>query len=112
AAPLHARITATDPPGLLPAALATALAATAGRPALDTALAGLIPAAVPPPGQPASLRDQAGWQLPRTRAALAALGVAHQREHGQPRGLAHALSELGLSLRDLGRHQEALDAFK
>ncbi len=112
AAPLHARITGTDTPGLLSAAITTALTATTGRPRLDTHLAALIPASNLPDGQLADLHDHAGWQLPRTRAALAARDVDRRRRDGHPPGLTDALTTLGTDLSSLGCHHEALDAFQ
>ena len=110
AIPLYARLIHTDPAGLAAAADA-ALTARIAQPQLDAALAALITSTHWIPETLADLDHHlAEGTLPRTRAAVSAATLDHARQTGTPDGLARALYRYGVSLRDLGRHREALAA--
>ncbi len=110
AIPLYARLIHTDPADLTAAADA-ALTARTAQPLLDAALAALITGTHWTPETLTDLdRHLPEGTLPRTRAAVSAATVDHTRETGTPEDLARALLRHGASLRDLGRHREALAA--
>ena len=111
AVPLYARLIQADPAGRVTAGADAALTASTARPRLDAALATLVTSTRWSPNALASLnRHLPQTALPRTRAAVAAAAVDHARETGTPEHLADALSSYGISLRDLGRHRDALAA--
>ncbi len=89
AVPIFTDLITTDPARRIGAGIRAAQAATTSRRVLDTELA---------------------HGLPRTTAAVAAAAVANARTSEDTATLARALSNLGISLRDLGRHHYALTA--
>ncbi len=113
AVPLYARLIQADPAGRVTAGADAALTASTARPRLDAALATLVTSTHWSPAALAHLnRHLPQRALPRTRAAAAAATVDHTRETGTPEHLADALNSYGASLTDLGRHRDALAAFR
>ena len=111
AVPLYARLIQADPASRVTAGADAALTASTARPRLDAALAALVTSTHWSPDALASLNHHLPeGTLPRTRAAVAAATVDHARETGTPEDLADALNSYGASLRDLGRHRDALAA--
>ena len=113
AVPLYARLIQADPAGLAAAGADAALTARTARPLLDAALAALVTSTHWSPDALANLnRHLPEGTLPRTRAAVSAAVVDHTRETGTREDLADALHGYGASLRDLGRHRDALAALE
>ena len=108
---LYTQLIQTDPAGLAADGANAALTARTGRPLLDAALAALVTGTSWSPDVLTNLeRHLPQGTMPRTQAAVSAVSVEHARETGTSEDLAKALLRYGASLRDLGRHQDALAA--
>jgi tetratricopeptide (TPR) repeat protein len=106
---LYRDVIAADVAALLIAGVAAALTAQAGQPLLDAVLASLVSKARWTADELTELdRQRPADLLPRTSEAIGAAQVQLLRESGTAEDLARALRSHGLSLRFLGRYQEAL----
>ncbi len=111
----HARriftdIITTDAAHRIGAGIRAAQTATTGRHSLDIELASLITASAWTTAEIEAIQAELAHGLPRTAAAIAAAAVTNARIKEDPATLAWALSYLAVSLRDLGRHHDALTA--